>query len=71
MLAWVIRGLCVGAAAGAAYVVGEHRAGRKLAMRLRTDRPFATAIMERLARLHGAKLEIIDLGGGEPPGDVR
>jgi hypothetical protein len=67
MLKWVIRGICVGAAAGGAYVLGERQGARKLADRLRTDRPFATAVLEKLASLHGAKLEIFEMGSTEPP----
>jgi hypothetical protein len=67
MLRWVIRGVFVGAAGGVGYVVGHRKGGKELAARLLADRPFAQAVMEKLAQVHGAKLEYFDLPGGPPP----
>ena len=57
--------LAVGAAGGAACWLWGYRAGqRKVADEMIADKETGRAVMERLALVHGARIEMFDLGAG-------
>lgn len=63
MLKWAVGTLIAGVVGGVSYVVGRHRGGRQIARRMLDDRTVGRQVLERLAAVHGAKLELFDMPG--------
>lgn len=60
---WVIRLVAIGAAAAVGYLLGDREGQRKVADSMVNDPKIGRAVLERLAKVHGAKLEMFETAG--------